>query len=695
LATYAGNLYRGNRNDAAAATTANQATRTPSNGLARSAPGNDLYVYLTGASTGTGNLTVWNGFWWGDTTSAAGKPFTVAGAYAKQVKDLAAIPNAVEDANVSWLAAGGGADPKLAYALAVDPNVTATPLATATATTIPARQDWELDPPVFTPFTDAAGSYEIVPVDSNNNDIIDQVQFHILANVQQSGQVWNSSASTSSGGHPDNATISHFGIRDTSLTKFSQGFSLQLLSGGPVSNVSLSGSYTTGVDNTLFNGGPLPGHTGFSVSNDGYFTQYLNPASPLLLATWKPSVNYQAYYDGFLGMATNLAGRMLDSTPTGGIKAIDRTLPFISLTLTGKDMTAIYVQFSRLVSAFSPTGDSTYKDVLSLTGSTNTVTSMTFLDGPASNFQQALLHLAKPFDPAEINTARLKDVVVGGTSSSIISGQNQMDLTITYPATFLGLNVVEPVWASDGQGGEANQTGTAHVIHDFTGLESLAARDIELQSKVWGGAGLAALPLRMYYDLNVPSTKVVNGIWLPSGIFTFLPGIVVPGVDNGEARYLDPSTSSGALKNFLIPGTDPELKTGNNLQFLFRLGSLYAVRGTNPADPTALAIWTVPLKAIRSQKNGVTILHNVIDPTQGQQTQVLYTMAKAGVVTAQVFALDGSLVRVLVRGRQAPGDYSLFWDGKNAGGTIVARGVYFVRVVAPGIDETRNILVIK
>jgi len=137
------------------------------------------------------------------------------------------------------------------------------------------------------------------------------------------------------------------------------------------------------------------------------------------------------------------------------------------------------------------------------------------------------------------------------------------------------------------------------------------------------------------------------------------------------------------------------LKTGNNLQFLFRLGSLFALRGTNPNDPRELAVWSVPLKSIRTQKNGVTILHNVIDPTQGQKTQILYTMEKAGVIVVQVFALDGSLVQILQRGRQAPGDYSVFWDGKNSGGSIVARGVYFVRVVAPGVDETRNILVIK
>jgi flagellar hook assembly protein FlgD len=103
----------------------------------------------------------------------------------------------------------------------------------------------------------------------------------------------------------------------------------------------------------------------------------------------------------------------------------------------------------------------------------------------------------------------------------------------------------------------------------------------------------------------------------------------------------------------------------------------------------------VPLRAIKEQKGGVTMLNNVIDPTKGQKTQVNYTMSKSGVIAVQVFALDGSLVQVLQRGRQAPGDYSVYWDGKNSSGEIVARGVYFIRVIAPSIDETRNVLVIK
>jgi flagellar hook assembly protein FlgD len=60
-----------------------------------------------------------------------------------------------------------------------------------------------------------------------------------------------------------------------------------------------------------------------------------------------------------------------------------------------------------------------------------------------------------------------------------------------------------------------------------------------------------------------------------------------------------------------------------------------------------------------------------------------------------VFTLDGNLVRTLVRENKAAGEYRAAWDGKNSGGREVARGLYFIRVVAPGIDEIRKVMVVK
>jgi flagellar hook assembly protein FlgD len=91
----------------------------------------------------------------------------------------------------------------------------------------------------------------------------------------------------------------------------------------------------------------------------------------------------------------------------------------------------------------------------------------------------------------------------------------------------------------------------------------------------------------------------------------------------------------------------------------------------------------------------VSILNNVIDPTRGERTRLNYIIDEAGPVTITVFTLDGDVVQTLQRGRQNPGDYTVNWDGRNRAGNSVARGIYFIRIVAPGIDEIRKVMVVK
>jgi hypothetical protein len=96
-----------------------------------------------------------------------------------------------------------------------------------------------------------------------------------------------------------------------------------------------------------------------------------------------------------------------------------------------------------------------------------------------------------------------------------------------------------------------------------------------------------------------------------------------------------------------------------------------------------------------TQRGGATILNNVIDPSTGERTFLHYTLTRGGRVTIQVFTLDGNLVKVLHRGSETAGEHTVVWDGRNNGGNIVARGMYFIRIVAPDIDEIRKVMVIR
>ena len=46
-------------------------------------------------------------------------------------------------------------------------------------------------------------------------------------------------------------------------------------------------------------------------------------------------------------------------------------------------------------------------------------------------------------------------------------------------------------------------------------------------------------------------------------------------------------------------------------------------------------------------------------------------------------------------GSASAGEHVYTWDGRNRGNRVVARGVYFIRVVGPGVNETRKVLVTR
>jgi flagellar hook assembly protein FlgD len=88
-------------------------------------------------------------------------------------------------------------------------------------------------------------------------------------------------------------------------------------------------------------------------------------------------------------------------------------------------------------------------------------------------------------------------------------------------------------------------------------------------------------------------------------------------------------------------------------------------------------------------------MKNVINPLRGEKTDLHYQVMGSGFVTITVFDLKGDIVNVLYRGQRGAGEYATTWDGKNRGGRIVARGIYFIKVVGPGMNEIRKVLVVK
>lgn len=121
---------------------------------------------------------------------------------------------------------------------------------------------------------------------------------------------------------------------------------------------------------------------------------------------------------------------------------------------------------------------------------------------------------------------------------------------------------------------------------------------------------------------------------------------------------------------------------------------LYAIRLEKEDDLSTLDLWSLDIVELQKQSAGVTITNNVINSKTNEKTFLHIIVPKTGYLTVQVLTLDGNVVKVLERSLVQPGEYTYNWDGRNLAGDSVARGMYFIRVVGPEIDETKKVMVI-
>jgi len=196
--------------------------------------------------------------------------------------------------------------------------------------------------------------------------------------------------------------------------------------------------------------------------------------------------------------------------------------------------------------------------------------------------------------------------------------------------------------------------------------------------------------------------KKTGGLWLPnvfSPLYNFVP--MSDGINGKPA-----DSSSSKLYNYDIAADSLAVDSSAKFEFIFRLSNtsdMFAARldiqhGAAIPDDwyTLVRPFAFDIRNIRRQRGGVTVLNNVINSNNRETAFIRYHLTRPGRVTVQIFTLDGTLIKSLRRGEQRDaGEWTDSWDGTNNGGRAVSRGMYFVRVVGPDIDEIRKIMVVK
>lgn len=77
------------------------------------------------------------------------------------------------------------------------------------------------------------------------------------------------------------------------------------------------------------------------------------------------------------------------------------------------------------------------------------------------------------------------------------------------------------------------------------------------------------------------------------------------------------------------------------------------------------------------------------------ETAIPFALPHRATVRIAVYAITGQAVKTLAAGTFAPGRYVVAWDGTDESGHYVASGVYIVVLEAPGVVQSRTILLAR
>jgi putative endonuclease len=91
----------------------------------------------------------------------------------------------------------------------------------------------------------------------------------------------------------------------------------------------------------------------------------------------------------------------------------------------------------------------------------------------------------------------------------------------------------------------------------------------------------------------------------------------------------------------------------------------------------------------------VSLINNLLRPRTGTTTAITISTFNPGQVLARLFTSDGRSVRTLLDAPEPAGQFTLTWNGTDAGGAPVASGLYLLHVTGPNLNTRAKIIVIR
>lgn len=91
----------------------------------------------------------------------------------------------------------------------------------------------------------------------------------------------------------------------------------------------------------------------------------------------------------------------------------------------------------------------------------------------------------------------------------------------------------------------------------------------------------------------------------------------------------------------------------------------------------------------------IVMLDNLFRPLAGGQVTVSITTFGSGRVKMTLYTQHGRFIRTLFDAETSAGNFAAVWNGTTLGGSVVASGVYLLKITAPGADIIKKIVVVK
>lgn len=157
------------------------------------------------------------------------------------------------------------------------------------------------------------------------------------------------------------------------------------------------------------------------------------------------------------------------------------------------------------------------------------------------------------------------------------------------------------------------------------------------------------------------------------------------------AGYLTLVSSNNALGS--ITGS-VQLQNGFTSRFP-AVGDVYLeVFGYNVLGSTVSLGLSNPIY-LTSDSSDAQAWNNVFDPLHGQKTTIKWDVQSAGELKIRLYTINGTFINTLLDQTVPAGSGAVDWLGTNDVGSIVASGIYLVRVDGPGVHKTLKAVVVK